>query len=103
MPDSATPATDAGPAEERRDEEDGTGDASPPYDCPYCDRQFHREPYLSLHRGQDHAGVLTDDERAAFETAREAEAEELRLFRLKAVAALVFIYFGFLMVYAFSL
>lgn len=80
-----------------------TGAAEPPYDCPYCDRRFHRESYLSLHRGQTHPDRLTDAERAAFDAAREAEEEQLRLFRLQALAALVFIYFGFLMVYAFSL
>jgi hypothetical protein len=78
-------------------------DDDPPYDCPYCDRRFHRAPYLDLHRGQDHPDALTDTERAAFEAARDEEEEELRLFRLQALAALVFIYFGFLLVYAFSL
>lgn len=88
-----------------RDSADTTdaSDAGPPYDCPYCDRRFHRESYLSLHRGQDHPDALTDTERTAFEAAREDEEEELRLFRLQALAALVFIYFGFLLVYAFSL
>jgi hypothetical protein len=78
-------------------------DDGPPYDCPYCDRRFHRGSYLALHRGQDHPDALTDAERTAFEDAHETEEEELRLFRLQALAALVFIYFGFLLVYAFSL
>jgi hypothetical protein len=78
-------------------------DDGPPYDCPYCDRRFHRESYLALHRGQAHGDELTDGERVAYEAAREEEEEELRLFRLQALAALVFIYFGFLLVYAFSL
>jgi hypothetical protein len=81
----------------------GGTDGGPPFDCSYCDRRFHRESYLALHRGQAHADELTDAERAAFETAREDEEEDLRLFRLQALAALVFIYFGFLLVYAFSL
>ncbi|WP_276261267.1 C2H2-type zinc finger protein [Haloglomus litoreum] len=84
------------------DTSDGA-DGGPPFDCAYCARQFHRESYLALHRGQEHAGELTAAEHAAFETAREDEEEELRLFRLQALAALVFIYFGFLLVYAFSL
>lgn len=91
-PDTGT----TGPAE--RDEPDG-----PPHACPYCEREFYRESYLSLHRGQSHRERLTPAEVAAYEDASEAEREELRLFRLKAVAALVFIYFGFLLVYAFSL
>lgn len=80
------------------------GDADgPPFDCAYCARQFHRESYLALHHGQEHVDELTPAEHAAYETAREDEEEDLRLFRLQALAALVFIYFGFLLVYAFSL
>jgi hypothetical protein len=80
-----------------------TTDDDPPHDCPSCDRRFHRVSYLALHRGQAHGDELTDAERAAYEAAREEEEEELRMFRLQALAALVFIYFGFLLVYAFSL
>jgi hypothetical protein len=93
MPEHTTPPEPAEPS----------ASSGPPYDCPYCDRAFHRESYLALHRGQTHPDDLTDAERQAFETARDEEEEELRLFRLQALAALVFIYFGFLLVYAFSL
>jgi hypothetical protein len=79
------------------------GDTGPPYDCSYCDRRFHRKSYLALHRGQEHTRELSTADQAAYEEAREEEAEQLRLFRLQALAALVFIYFGFLLVYAFSL
>jgi hypothetical protein len=85
------------------DATDGATGEGPPYGCPYCDREFFRESYRALHLGQAHPGSLTDAERADYEAASEAESEELRLFRLKALAALVFIYFGFLLVYAFSL
>ena len=93
MPEHTDPSTDS---------PDPAPSSGPPHDCPYCDRAFHREPYLALHRGRTHED-LTDAERRAFEAARNEEEEELRLFRLQALAALVFIYFGFLLVYAFSL
>jgi hypothetical protein len=76
-------------------------DSAGPFDCRYCGRRFAREEWLALHRGLDHEGrELTTEERAAFEAAREAEDYELRLFRLKALAALVVLYFGFVMAYA---
>jgi len=90
-------------ADPSTDSPDPAPSSGPPHDCPYCDRAFHRESYLALHWGQTHPAALTDPERRAFEAARDEEEEELRLFRLQALAALVFIYFGFLLVYAFSL
>jgi hypothetical protein len=68
--------------------------------CDRCERPFVHESQLALHRGLDHADDLSPDERAAFETAREEEVADLRRFRLLALAALVFLYFGFLMTYA---
>lgn len=73
------------------------------FDCPYCDRRFAREAYRDLHLGQEHGDRLDAAERAAYEAAHDAEAEEIRLFRLKALAVLVLVYFGFLVVYAFTL
>jgi hypothetical protein len=67
--------------------------------CDRCDRPFVNETQLALHRGLDHDD-LSADERAAFEAAREEEVADLRRFRLLALAALVFLYFGFLMTYA---
>jgi hypothetical protein len=72
-----------------------------PFDCRHCGRRFARERWLALHRGLDHEDQgLTAEERAAFEAARQAEDDELRLFRLKALGALVLLYFGFVMAYA---
>jgi hypothetical protein len=68
--------------------------------CEYCGTPFADEDLLALHRGHDHRDALTDDERAAFESAYEGEQDEIRRFRLKALGALVLLYFGFLMVYA---
>jgi hypothetical protein len=73
------------------------------HDCPYCARSFARPDYRDLHLGLDHADRLTPAERAAYEDASETEREALTLFRYKALAALVVIYFGFIMVYAFAL
>jgi hypothetical protein len=73
------------------------------FDCPYCDAVFARERYRDLHRGQTHYDVLSANEVAAHNAALEKEQKALRLFRLKALAGLVAIYFGFLLIYAFSL
>jgi hypothetical protein len=68
--------------------------------CAYCGRPFVREEYLALHRGLEHGTEIDETEREAFETAHDEEYEDIRLFRLKVVLALVIIYFGFVMVYA---
>lgn len=68
--------------------------------CSYCGRPFADERLLALHRGQTHRGELGDNERAAFEDAYADEQAEIREFRLKALGALVLLYFGFLIVYA---
>ncbi|WP_338741577.1 DNA-binding protein [Haloplanus salilacus] len=68
--------------------------------CERCGRPFADEEYLSLHRGLDHAADLSAAEREAFEAAHESEVADLQRFRLLALAALVALYFGFLMTYA---
>ena len=93
---STEPTADAGP-----DASAGTDRGS--FECPYCGRRFAREAWRDLHRGQEHEARIDDAERAAYEAARDAEAEAIRMFRLKALAVLVLVYFGFLMVYAFTL
>ena len=92
---SASTATDT------TDETDINADADPR--CPHCGRPFARVEYRDLHLGPDHADELTDDQRAAYEAAHETEEEALRLFRYKAIGLLVLVYFGFLILYAFSL
>ncbi|WP_199268460.1 DNA-binding protein [Halomarina oriensis] len=69
--------------------------------CEYCKTPFPTTDRLALHQGVEHEAQLTADERAAFEDAYDAEQEALGLFRLKALLALVLVYFGFLMVYGF--
>lgn len=68
--------------------------------CRHCGAPFADDELLALHRGLDHPGDLSADERAAFETAYDAEQEEIRRFRLLALGVLVLLYFGLLMTYA---
>jgi hypothetical protein len=67
--------------------------------CAYCGRPFVRETHLALHRGLDHPEAIDGTEREAFEEAHSDEQAAIRLFRLKAIFALVVIYFVFFMVY----
>lgn len=103
--------TDAEPAtSDRQQDSPSTADATPEdydvppdaetYDCRYCGRPFATEPRLALHRGLDHPGELDDDEAEAFRTAYEDEEEALAAFRLRALGALVLLYFTLLMIYA---
>lgn len=78
-------------------------ESTEPFDCPYCEGRFARERYRNLHLGQTHPDRLDADQREAYATAREEEVADLRLFRLKVLALLVLVYFGFLIVYAFAL
>jgi hypothetical protein len=68
--------------------------------CSYCGEPFPNERLRALHRGLDHYDELDETEREAFEDAYLEENEDLRSFRLRALAALVVLYFGFLMIYA---
>lgn len=76
------------------DESDGS-----PFVCARCDRPFAYEEWLTLHRGLAHDD-LTSDEHESFVNEYETEEDELRLFRLKALIALIAIYFGFIMTYS---
>jgi len=60
--------------------------------CPYCDRPFARERLRDLHVGEAHAAEWSDPEREAYERAADAEGDDLFLFHLKAMAALVALY-----------
>lgn len=75
------------------------GSDGSPFVCSRCSRPFAHEEWLELHRGVAHDD-LTTDEHAAFIDAYETEEDELRLFRLKALIALIAIYFGFIMSYS---
>jgi len=70
------------------------------YECRHCERPFAREEWLALHRGLDHPAKLDDEEVAAFRAAHDEEESELGNFRLRALGALVLVYFCLLMIYA---
>ncbi|MFB6269856.1 MAG: C2H2-type zinc finger protein [Halobacterium sp.] len=69
-------------------------------ECPYCGDAFPTERLRDLHRGLEHYDDLDEHEREAYEDAYRSEGEDLRSFRLRALAVLVLLYFGFLMTYA---
>ena len=84
--------------------------SSPPADapeqpavCEHCGDYFADEHLLALHRGQSHRDRLDEAEIDAYREARADERDDVRLFRLKALAALLALYFGFIYVYAFVL
>jgi len=68
--------------------------------CARCGERFPTERLRDLHRGLEHYRALDDRERAAYEAAYESETEDLRSFRLRALAVLVALYFAFLFTYS---
>jgi hypothetical protein len=68
--------------------------------CEYCGAPFADDDLLALHRGVEHEGRLTADQRDAFEAAYDAETEDLKLFRLQAIAVLIVLYFVLLMAFS---
>ncbi len=72
----------------------------PVHRCEYCGQPFSREEWLALHWGLEHPAALDDEEADAFREAHADEEAALRTFRLKALGALLVLYFGLLMIYA---
>lgn len=68
--------------------------------CRFCGRRFTTARTHALHLGEAHADELSDADWEAVTNARAAEAADLRRYRLKALIALVVLYFGFLLLYA---
>lgn len=95
--ETPTPASDADAATPETEPFDDPADAPR---CPYCGAPFATERLRDLHRGLNHYEDLDINERDAYETAYRSESEDLRSFRLRALAVLVLLYFGFLMTYA---
>jgi hypothetical protein len=73
---------------------------SPAGKCDYCGHPFPTTDRLVLHKGLEHPQQLDDSEVEAFHEARSNETDELRTLRLKALGALVLLYFGLLFMYA---
>lgn len=89
--DSPTDAYDVPPGEE------------PAARCPHCERPFRSERLRDLHVGETHPDEATDDDRERYEAAREAEDDELFVFHLKIVAAIVAVIMGYVYLYGFVL
>ena len=71
--------------------------------CPYCERPFRAERSRDLHVGEAHAGEANDDERERYEAAEEDEDDDLFVFHLKVVAAIVAVIMGYVYLYGFVL
>lgn len=81
---------------------DVPSDEQPAGRCPYCNRPFRAADTLALHVGQHHPDACTPDEHDAYEEARKAESDELFVYHLKVVAALVLVFMAFSYAYAFA-
>ena len=74
----------------------------PPEWCPYCEQPFQTERLLALHLGEVHEDSLTDAERETNDDAFEAESDELFIYHLKVIGALIIVYFFVTYAYAFA-
>ncbi|NEU58050.1 hypothetical protein FXF75_15275 [Halorussus sp. MSC15.2] len=74
-------------------------DDETPARCPHCRRPFRSERLRALHLGDFHGEDCSTDQREAYEDALEAEREDLFLYHLKVVAALVGVYAFFFLTY----
>ncbi|SFR56995.1 hypothetical protein SAMN04487947_2361 [Halogeometricum rufum] len=81
------------------DRETGATDATDAHTCRVCGRAFPESHLLVLHRGVRHPNRLTETERDEYREAYRTEEREIRSFRLRALAVLVVLYFGFLFLY----
>lgn len=61
-------------------------------ECPYCERPFADERQRDLHLGEVHGDVIDEERRDAYETALDAERDDLWLYHFKAVVMLLVIY-----------
>ncbi len=75
------------------------GDA-PSARCPYCGRPFGRVRLRRLHVGERHRDECTDAERRAYESAYDEESDDLFVYQIRLVAALVVLFFVFVYTYA---
>ncbi|HKJ58196.1 MAG TPA: DNA-binding protein [Halobacteriales archaeon] len=71
--------------------------------CPYCERPFRAERSRDLHVGEAHLAGASEVEVDRYEAAREAEEDDLFVFHLKIVAAIVVVIMGYVYLYGFVL
>lgn len=74
-------------------------DDETPARCPHCGRPFRTERLRALHVGDVHDDGWDEDQQSAYESALEAEREDLFVYHLKVVAALVAVYAFFFLTY----
>lgn len=73
-----------------------------PERCPYCDRPLRSERLLALHVGEAHPDH-TETEAAAYAEAREDEDDELFVYHMKVITAIVLLFFAVTYTYVFVL
>jgi len=73
-----------------------------PERCPYCDRPLRSQRLLALHIGEAHPD-RTETETAAYAEAREDEDDELFVYHMKVIAAIVLLFFAVTYTYVFVL
>jgi hypothetical protein len=74
-------------------------DETPAARCPYCDRPFTDERLRDIHVGDAHSEACTDEERAAADAATEDEGDDLFVYHLQVIAALVGVYAAMVLLY----
>lgn len=67
--------------------------------CPYCEHPFASDQLWALHVGEEHEDVATAAEREAYREALDEETDRLFVFHLKVIAAIAFLYAGFVLAY----
>ncbi|MFC7205424.1 DNA-binding protein [Haloferax namakaokahaiae] len=67
--------------------------------CSTCGDAYPTETLLVLHRGARHPDILDASEIEAYREAYYEEERELKSFRIRALGALVVLYFGFLILF----
>lgn len=71
--------------------------------CPHCGRPFPEAASRDLHLGEVHEEALSEDQRAAHESAKAAEQDTLFYFHIKVVAVLGVLYAAVVLLYMIAL
>ena len=71
--------------------------------CPFCERPFRDGRFLDLHIGEEHSLKCDEGHLDRYEAAHDAEADDLFVFHLKVVAAIVAVMMGYVYLYGFVL
>jgi uncharacterized C2H2 Zn-finger protein len=76
---------------------------TPTIRCPYCKQPFRSERIRDLHLGEAHLFECDEELFDNYEAAVEAESDDLFVFHLKVVAAIVAVIMGYVYLYGFVL